>query len=163
MEESEKRVYSYEYRNTAAELWQLSMYYTYGSMVGVCNLAFTAGAFAMAVSRWEGASIFMRCLIVFGCCLFTIIQPFLVYLKARRQAQAITEDTRISFDEAGLHVRVGKERWDGGWDGVKRLSKKPTMIILFSDTTHGFVLTNRILGDDRKGFYQYVLSRMSGR
>lgn len=162
MEEQEIK-YSYTYRNTTSELWQLSLYYTYGSMVGLCNIIFTVAAFAMVVSRWEEATVFMKFLIVFGCCLFTIIQPSLVWIKAKRQAAAITDDTWISFDEVGIHVKVGKERWDAGWDGVKRIAKKPTMIILFSDTTHGFVLTNRILGEDKEGFYQYVLSRMNRR
>ncbi|MCC8026403.1 MAG: YcxB family protein [Clostridium sp.] len=160
MEELEKK-YSYTYRNTAPELWQLSMYYTYGSMVGLCNIIFTAASFAMVVSRWHEATGFMKFLIAFGCCLFTIIQPSLVYVKAKRQAAAVTEDTHISFDEGGLHVKVGEERWDAGWDAVKRISKKPTMIILFSDSNHGFVLTNRILGEDRESFYQFALSGMN--
>ncbi len=34
--------YEYTYRNTCMDIWQLSMYYIYGSMVGMCNLIFTA-------------------------------------------------------------------------------------------------------------------------
>lgn len=33
------------------------------------------------------------------------------------------------------------------------------MIILFSDTTHGYVLTNRVLGKERDAFYEYVTAK----
>ena len=47
------------------------------------------------------------------------------------------------------------------WKSIKRVSKKPTMIVVFSDTTHGFVLPNRVLGADRKEFYEFVVSLMN--
>ena len=71
----EKMRFEYVYRNTASDLWQLSMYYTYGSMVGVCNIIFTAAMFILAAVRWGESSVWMRTAIVLGCCLFTIFQP----------------------------------------------------------------------------------------
>ena len=68
-----KMRYEYTYRNNGPELWQLSMYYTYGSMVGVCNIIFTVAVMALAVSRWNDAGIMMRCMMVLGCLLFTVI------------------------------------------------------------------------------------------
>ena len=43
---------------------------------------------------------------------------------------------------------------------MKKISKKPTMIVIFSDTTHGFVLSNRVLGSDRAAFYSYIASKV---
>ena len=48
--------YKYTYRNTAGELWQLSMYYTYGSVVGMCNLIFTAAVIALTINKWNTVS-----------------------------------------------------------------------------------------------------------
>lgn len=47
--------YTYTYRTTARDLWQLSMYYIYGSMAGLCNIIFTVAAFALVFSRWDQA------------------------------------------------------------------------------------------------------------
>ncbi len=157
----EKMRFEYVYRNTASDLWQLSMYYTYGSMVGVCNIIFTAAMFILAAVRWGESSVWMRTAIVLGCCLFTIFQPLFVYAKARRQAAGIGKDTQIAFDVRGIHIKVGEEVQNLEWKSIKRVSKKPTMIVVFSDTTHGFVLPNRILGTDRKGFYEFVVSLMN--
>lgn len=37
------------------------------------------------------------------------------------------------------------------------------MIIVFSDTTHGFVFTNRVLGNEKEEFYRYAASKVEGR
>lgn len=148
--------FKYRYRNTGLELWQLSMYYTYGSVVGMCNVIFTAALIALTISKWSAAGGIWRFFLVLGCCLFPVIQPLAVLVKANKQAAAIREDTEVGFDDAGVHIRVGEAVSDIKWSSIKRISKKPTMIVLFSDTTHGYVLTNRVLGKERGAFYEYA-------
>ena len=46
-------MYRYTVRPTASDLWQLSMYYVYGSLVGVCNIIFTEAVLALAVAKWS--------------------------------------------------------------------------------------------------------------
>lgn len=152
--------FQYTYRTTAAELWQLSMYYTYGSMVGVCNIIFTVAVLALTVSRWSVSGAGFRALLVFGLCLFTVLQPLVVYLRAKRQAAGITQDTTASFSDAGIHIQVGEQFSDIKWSSIKKISRKPTMIIIFSDTTHGFLFTDRVLGGEKEAFYQYITSKI---
>ena len=151
--------YQYTYRTTASELWQLSMYYIYGSMVGLCNIIFTAAVIALMVSRWQMAPTWQRLLFVAALCLFTVLQPLVIYRRARRQDARITEDTTLTADASGVHIRVGAKQADLKWSSIKRVSKKPTMLILFSDTSHGYVLSNRVLGGERDEFYAYAASR----
>ena len=155
--------YKYTYRTTARDLWQLSMYYIYGSLAGLCNIIFTVAAFALGFSRWDQAQGIVRCLIVLGCCLFTVIQPLMIYAKAKKQAAGITQDTLVSIDDNGLYIRVGDDTSQLPWKSVKRISRKPAMIIIFSDTTHGFIFTNRVLGNEKEEFYRYASSKVEGR
>ena len=155
--------YKYTYRTTARDLWQLSMYYIYGSLAGLCNIIFTVAAFALGFSRWDQAQGIVRCLIVLGCCLFTVIQPLMIYAKAKKQAAGITQDTQVSIDDNGLYIRVGDDTSQLPWKSVKRISTKPAMIIIFSDTTHGFIFTNRVLGNEKEEFYRYASSKVEGR
>lgn len=152
--------YQFTFRTTAADLWQLSMYHIYGSMVGVCNVIFTVAVILLTFARWDVSSSWFRVLLVFGCVLFPVLQPLAIYQKAKKQASGITMDTRMMFGDKGVHVEVGTETTTIPWKSIGRVSKKPTMIVVFSDTTHGFILTNRVLGKDRDGFYEYVQSRI---
>lgn len=153
--------YAYTYRTTALDLWQLSMYYTYGSIVGVCNVIFTVAMLVLIITQWGNAGTLLRCLLIMGFFLFPVFQPLVVYGKARRQASAIKEDTTAVFDARGVHVTVGGQSSDTVWKQIKRVSRKPTMMIVFTDTTHGLILTNRILGAEKDEFYGFVSSHMS--
>ena len=155
--------YKYTYRTTARDLWQLSMYYIYGSLAGLCNIIFSVAAFALGFSRWDQAQGIVRCLIVLGCCLFTVIQPLMIYAKAKKQAAGIAQDTQVSIDDNGLYIRVGDDTSQLPWKSVKRISRKPAMIIIFSDTTHRFIFTNRVLGNEKEEFYRYASSKVEGR
>lgn len=155
--------YQYTHRTTALDLWQLSMYYTYGSMVGVCNIIFTVAIVALMVSRWNEASGMWKSLMVLGVCLFTVIQPLLSYQRARKQAAQITRDTELGFADTGIYVKSGAQRSQIPWSSIKKVSRKPGMIVVFSDTTHGFILTDRILKTEKDDFYQYITSKMTCR
>lgn len=153
--------YKFTYKTTAFELWQLSMYYMYGSMVGVCNIVFTLAMVALIISKWQVFGGLWRTLLVFGLCLFTLIQPIIIYLRARKQAANIKEATTLEANDRGLQIQVGNQSSDIPWSKVKKISLKPTLMIIFSDTTHGFVLTNRVLGAQRNEFYNYVASKIN--
>lgn len=155
-----KMKFQYTYRTTALELWKLSMYYTYGSMVGVCNIIFTFAVLALMVSRWDESGTGFRALLLFGVCLFTVIQPLAVYIRAKKQTAGITQDTTVSFNDEGIHIKVGGQFSNIKWAAVRKISRKPTMMIIFSDSTHGFLLTDRVLGEEKEAFYRYVVSKI---
>ena len=62
------------------------------------------------------------------------------------------KDVKLSFDDAGLHVTVGKEKESIGWKKL-RVANEPGMMIVFSDARHGYMLTNRILGAQKEPFF----------
>lgn len=155
--------YQYTYRTSAWDLWQLSMYYTYGSLVGVCNLIFTVAVILLAFKQWETAGTIYKIILVLGCGLFTVIQPLIVYFRAKRQAETIKEDTELGFDDDGVYIKSGSQDSELTWDKIKKVSKKPTMIIIFSNTTHGFVLTNQVLGGEKSEFYKFITSKVKGQ
>ncbi|WP_349668643.1 YcxB family protein [Lacrimispora sp.] len=151
--------YEYTYRNTGMDIWQLSMYYIYGSMVGMCNLIFTAAVLTLTIVRWETSGNFFRICAVLGCCLFPIIQPLAVYGKAKKQSSA-SQDIKIRFDDTGIHVGQGEGKQEISWNKIRRIAKKPSMILVFLNSTHGFVLPNRILKEEKNDFYAFLSSKM---
>lgn len=156
-------MFNFTYRLKSGDLWQLSMYYIYGSLVGLCNVIFTAAAFVLLVVRWSAFGIPLRCVLIFCCCIFTVFQPLAVWLRARRQAASFKEDTHLAIDSQGIHVTQGDKKDFVPWKKIKKISKKPTMIVVFSDTTHGYVLMNRTLSSSRDEFYRYAAARMDRR
>ena len=75
--------------------------------------------------------------------------------------ETFQKDTHIMIDGKGIHVTVGTAHTDIVWDKIRRISKKPDMLVIFSDTTHGYVLTDRVLGGDREAVYSFITARMN--
>lgn len=152
--------YKFTYQTTAFDFWKLSMYYTYGSMVGVCNMIFTVAMILLTVKFWGDVNSLVKILLITASCLFTVIQPLVVYRRAKKQVAKVSEDMEIGFDDKGVHIKTEKQSSDLKWHTIKRVSKKPTMIVIFSTTTHGFILTNKVLGNQKESVYNYIISKI---
>lgn len=152
--------YQFTYQNTARDLWQLSMYYIYGSLVGLCNMIFTVAMVLLALLRWQEMALWMRACVVVGMSLFTLFQPLAVYVKARKQAAGVSGETTVQFADAGIYIRSGGQHGELAWKQIRKISKKPTMLVVFADTTHGFLLPDRVLGAEKEEFYRYVVSKI---
>lgn len=99
--------YQYKCRITAWDFFRLTMRQTYRSMAGMCNLVFTVAMIVLAAKFWSQSGEILQVLMLIGCLLFPVIQPAAIYAKARRQAAAVPQDVRLTFDEKGLLVTTG--------------------------------------------------------
>ena len=150
--------YKFTYQTRGFDIWQLSMYRIYGSMLGLTNIIFTVAMVLLGVEFWNRVGIFIKALLLVSISLFTIIQPLAIYSRAKQQASRTPEEIEIGFNDKGIHVKSGEQKSYLKWKSIKGISKKPSMLIIFSTDQHGFVLTNKVLGEDKEAFYNYVLS-----
>ncbi len=152
--------YQFKYETKASDLWQLSMYGIYRSTVGLVNVIFTVAMIVLAVRYFQDANWIYRILMILGLSLFTVIQPIVIYSRAKKQLSGMSRDMEIGFDDYGVHVRSDKEKSSIKWKNIKGIAKQPTLVIVYSSTTHGFILTNKVLGKEREAFYRYVISKL---
>ena len=89
---------------------------------------------------------------VLGCCLFTIFQPLAIYLSAGKLASVSGEDTEIRLDDVGIQVKVGNTYDKIPWRKIVRITKLPGMAIIFTDPSHGYLLTDRVVERTKKPF-----------
>ncbi len=151
----------YQFKNevTAMDFWRLVMRRTYRSTAGVCNLVFTAAMFVLVFRFWITASDFYKGLMLFGCLLFPVIQPIVIYGKSKKQAAALPKGMELAFDERGLHVKTQDAASDIPWSNIRNIVKEAHMIAVFSDNVHGYILTDKMLGGQKQEFYEYVLAK----
>lgn len=153
--------YRFIVRNTASDLWQMMMYGIYGALPGTINIVFTVSMVLLSIRFFAGASILLKCLLIVAVSLFTIIQPLILYRRAVKLAKANPGEVELLFDDNGMHIRMGDQREDINWSGVRGITRKPTLLILYSSKQHGFVLSNRVLGPQREPFYAEVVARIN--
>ena len=153
--------YRYQCRIRAIDLWLLSMYHTYHSMVGVCNLVFGVSMIALTLRFWDQAGDVMQAALLLLCLVIPVLQPVCVYLAARARAAAAPQGADLTFMEDGIHVEFNGRRELIRWAQVRRATKAPNMVILLIGAGSGYMLTNRVLGKDKKRFYEDVRAHVA--
>ena len=61
-------------------------------------------------------------------------------------------DVVLGFDDIGMHVDQGNKHEDIPWKRIPKVIKQKNMVIVMSDKLHGYMLTDRVLGDKKKSF-----------
>ncbi|HZK26661.1 MAG TPA: YcxB family protein [Thermoclostridium sp.] len=154
--------YKFSIKTTASEFWQLSMYGIYGSILGTTNIIFTVAMILLSIRFFSGAHIVLKYLMVIAIILFPIIQPLVVYLRAKKQAKGLPkEEVHLTVDDQGIHIISGFKKEDIQWSDVRGLTKKPTLLVIYTSSQHGYVLSNKVLGEQKDDFYKYICSKMS--
>lgn len=148
--------YQYQCKIRPVDFWMLSMRRTYRSMVGVCNIVFGVAMILLTIRFWSQANDVVQTLLFLACLLVPVVQPVGVYLKSKAQVSVIPQGTELAFGDDGIHVTLGSEREFIRWNKVRGVRKEGSMIIVYTDANHGYMLTKRVLGSDKDDFYRYV-------
>lgn len=90
--------------------------------------------------------------------IFTVWQPFLLWMKAAKQAKrpAVKNPMRLRFDDETLTVSQEENAADFTWEQMGRLDAKPSMYILYMDRFHAYLIPKKALGDQEEAFRELV-------
>lgn len=152
--------YQYQCKIRPVDFWKLSMRRTYRSMVGVCNIVFGVAMVLLTIRFWNQANDIVQSLLFLACLLVPVIQPVGVYLKSKAQVSVIPQGTELAFGEDGILVTLGSERELIRWNKVRGIRKEGSMIIVYTDANHGYLLTKRVLGNEKDELYRFVKAHM---
>ena len=155
--------YKYQYQVQPSDLWQLQMYYTYSSYLAIINVIFIVSSAALLYALWGNAPWWIRILLLLFLSLFTVIQPTGVYLRAKKSLKDNHDTLQLSLNEQGIEVVVGDQKEFKNWAQVQGIVLKPTLVAIYTDKNHGYILTDRILKDSKKEFRAFIKTRRGKR
>lgn len=151
--------FTYRYQVKASDIWQVRMYYAYASYLAVVNLTCIIASVALIVTQWAKAGAVFRAIMLIFLSLFLVLQPLVIYLNARAQAKQHPEEITLSFGEDALTIETAGRRERHPWNDIISLTVRPTLVIVYTDPSHGYILTNRVLKDTRKEFLEFARSK----
>ncbi|MGN0160590.1 MAG: YcxB family protein [Lachnospiraceae bacterium] len=151
--------YRYKCDVKAMDFWKISMSRTYRSVAGVVNIVFTVAMILLTLRFWNSVEGYVHVLLLFACSLFPIIQPLAIYGKSVKQTESLPKDVELLFDDAGVHITCKDKSEDLKWNRIVKVLKQPGMIIVMSDATHGYMLMDRVLGDQKEELYNYLCDK----
>ncbi len=148
--------FRYRYRTKPSDIWQVRMYYAYASYTGIVNIICIVASVILIVTMWETAAGWFRVLMLFFLSLFTIIQPLVIYSASKKQAADNTDEIEIVFNNSGIEVSIADKNESYPWKDVISVVIKPTLVIIYTGTNRGYILTNSVLNKTRKAFLEFV-------
>lgn len=152
--------FHFKYRNGVKEFWELAMIYLYSSLAGVVNVVFT---FAMAVltgasygNHWKALMI----IAAIGTIYFPIIQPIIIYVRSRKNAAKIQDDTDLGFSEEHIYITVGEQHQTLTWSDIYAVRRYLNLTILYTGRGHGLVLPSYAFKDkeERDEFFSFAVN-----
>ena len=142
------------------DLWSLAMLRIYKSFAGVINIVFTVSVFFMTLRLFGSSGPVFRVIMVFLCLLFPVIQPLAIYGKSVKQLEELPKDLELVFNDKGLCVRCKGQKEEIPWKKITNAIKQKNMIVILTDEKHGYMITDRELGDKKEEFYSFVCKKL---
>ncbi|MCR4908186.1 MAG: YcxB family protein [Lachnospiraceae bacterium] len=152
--------YEFRFRVRPLDIWQVRMYYSYSSYLAVVNLTCIVSSVALIIATWNTSAPWFKVVMAIFFSLFTVIQPLVIYLSSRAQLKENAPELTLTFTEEGIDIREGGRFEHRLWKEVVSFTVKPTLVIVYTDGSHGYILTNRVLGENRKEFIKDVKSKL---
>jgi len=156
--------FKYRYKIMPSDLWQFHMYYAYSSYLCIVNIICIISSIALIIQLWSNSPGWFQAILLLFFSLFTIIQPCSIYVRARKQALAYKDELELTFDDAGVRVAQNGKTESKSWDQIIQITIKPTMVVIYTDMEHGYILTGRVLGKSKKEFVKMLkVKRVSNK
>ena len=86
-----------------------------------------------------------------------------IYLRARKQAEAYKDVLNLTFNDKGITVIQNGKKEEKRWDQVVQITIKPTLVVIYTDIEHGYILTGRVLGKSKNEFIKLVNAKKNKR
>lgn len=145
-------------RITARDLWGFSMYHSNKGYLGIFNVLFTLAALWLLVTRWGEFDIPYRLLLLVCVLMFTVWQPFLLYLKARKQSKgaAVKEPMDMTCSTKGFVIEQNGQRQEVAWDQIGKVEYRKGQLIIYMDRVHAYLLPERVMGEDKEKLWAMI-------
>ncbi len=118
-----------------ADMFCFLMHYTYSALSGIIGVLFSIGATVLLVLMWKDLDIAYRFLLIVCALLFTVINPFMLWKRAKRQvltSPALKEPITYVFGVNGVNMSMGKEKADLAWTDFYKIKKIAGRYILYT-------------------------------
>ncbi len=132
----------FDVRLTAGDLYAFLMHHTYFSFSGISSLFASICCLVILALRFPSLSTAGRLLFLALGALFTLVQPIMLYFKAKRQARQnknISSALRYTLTEDGITVAQGEQEGSIKWRDVRRRVQTGRAIYLYTSPVRAFI------------------------
>lgn len=141
MEDQQQDSIVFSYQTRVSDMYRFLMRYSYQGFRGVVNLVISIGAFALLIAGADQGYAFNKVLLILAACLFTVIQPIMLYYKAAKQVKLspmFQQPLDYCINDQGVTVRLKEEQMILEWENIYKIveTKKDFYFYMSFDRAH---------------------------
>ena len=146
---------------TVKELFDFLISHTYSSFSGYIGVILSICALVGFAYSFDNPTmnIAYKFVLLLTGLLFTVIQPVMLYSKAKNQVkqnEAINKPLEYTITYSGLRVACDGEWADYNWDQIMKITSTKTNVIVYTSRVRAFVLPKRELEPCLEDFKKIV-------
>lgn len=149
---------------TVKELYAFSMRHTYAGISGIFGLLISLGSLLICVVRYHSLDTTARVALVIIGCLFTIVQPLMLYSKARTQIHKnknINSILHYCLTEEGIAVSQGQQEAFVKWYDVRKKVVASKALYLYMSPVRAFIFPKEQCGEKYSAVCETVTAQMA--
>jgi hypothetical protein len=135
---------------TVKELYAFSMHHTYTGLSGIFGVILSLGSLVVCAVQFAQLDTAARLILIFIGCLFTVIQPVMLYTKAKtqvKQNENINAALHYKLTEEGVEISQGEQEVFVKWQDIRRRVKTKKAVYLYTSPVRAFIFPASQCGD----------------
>ena len=146
---------------TTKELFGFLINHTYSSTSAFIGIILSIGGFVgfFYMLGMPGANPFYLGALFGTGLLFTVIQPLVIYFKAKKQVKkndAVNEPLEYTISKEGINVVQGERTGYSPWDEIVKVTSTKTLVMLYTSRVHAYVIPKEDVGDKLDEFKRLI-------
>lgn len=135
---------------TVKELYAFSMHHTYVGISGIFGLIISLGSWLVCILRFASLDTTARMALIIIGCLFTIVQPVMLYSKARAQIRRnknINAALHYRLSEDGITVSQGEQEASVKWHEIRKKVTVSKAVYIYMSPVRAFIFPEKQCGE----------------
>lgn len=140
---------------TVKDIFSFQINNTYRKLTGVIWIIFSVAVLGVAIYTWGDVSIGNTILLIIMSLLYTVVNPIMLYLKAKAQVKNndyFNNELVYRTDSKGITVSQGSETTTVKWNEMWKAVRYGGIVIVYITTIRAFILPVRCLGEQYNSF-----------
>lgn len=153
------RIFSFEGKPTANDIFRFMFYHTYCSVVGVIAILLLVASVVMAVWSFKDGNMLQGCIFA-GVFLFVAINsPLSIRKRSIKQSEAMSNGEGVityTFSDAGFDMKRMQEYAPYKYEKIMKVVKGKTAYYVYLGKMRAFLATKADLGSNEETFLQLI-------
>lgn len=151
--------YSFDVQMKPENMRRFLLRHSYCRVTGILGLLVSLAALAYLIIEWGSLGSQERVLIGALACIFTVVNPILLCMRADKQVKGnpyYQKPITYTLAEEGIITSQGKEQVVTPWKNVKKLICMGTQAAVYTSSVHAFLFPYESMGDKKEAIVTYI-------